>query len=187
MSGQGCEWEMSNQRLNRMVWNGMEWSSDWGWDWVVQFGKVFPDAPFDYFGQAKQVQTTTRRRLCRMSVYFAVSLFMWECVSVCVCVCGFLCRCLSAVLLHVVGWLVVVKATVPAPDKPDRQMDTHTSIIIINSMKGNSDSNGDGGNLLALTVLCSAVFHEVCNIFYACAAGGDCETTAIKKREETYN
>jgi len=116
-----------------------------------------------------------------------LSLYSCESVCVYVCVCGFLCRCLSAVLLHVVGWLVVVKATVPAPDKPDRQMDTHTSIIIINSMKGNSDSNGDGGNLLALTVLCSAVFHEVCNIFYACAAGGDCETTAIKKREETYN
>lgn len=67
------------------------------------------------FGRA-MFQTT--RRLCRCA---------------CPCVLGVrLCRCLSAVLLHVVGW---VAARLLCSLRQARQMDTHTSIIIINSIK----------------------------------------------------
>lgn len=67
-----------------------------------------------------------------------------------------------------------------------RQMDTHTSIIIINSMKGSPGATAEAmvaGQLRQpfRRWLLSAMHHEVCSILYACAAGGDFDTTAIKR------
>jgi len=155
----------------------MEWSLDWGEIGLCNLVKYSPMRRLTILARPNRFKRT-RRRLCRMSVYLAVSLYMHMCVYV------WMSMSLSKCCFIACGWLGRGRSYC-ACSRQARQMDTHTSIIIINSMKGNSDSNGDGGNLLALTV-CSAVFHEVCNIFYACAAGGDCETTAIKKRRN-YN